>query len=139
MNEFSITTGSDNFSFVISDDTGAGILPAMLITSDLIEPVRNKSTLGNNKLQKTYFLSYEEAIAIEKKIFEKKKEDYLKEYDGKYVALFNGVYLDSDEDFSALAKRIYATYGYDAPVYMPLVIKGERKYRMASPRLIKKS
>jgi hypothetical protein len=78
-------------------------------------------------------ISPDQSIAMEKKFYEDQKEKYLAEYEGKYIALENGILLDSDLDFSALAKRVYEQHGY-RPIFMPFVTKEDRQYKIRSPK-----
>jgi hypothetical protein len=80
-----------------------------------------------------FFLSDEDILEIEKKFFEQKKEELLKQYEGKYIALVDGLVIDSDIDFSELAKRVYATYGYRA-IFMTRVIRNEKSHKISSPK-----
>ncbi|GFP43604.1 hypothetical protein HKBW3C_02734, partial [Candidatus Hakubella thermalkaliphila] len=53
-------------------------------------------------------------------------------YDNKYVAILDNKIVDSDEDFSSLAKRVYAKFGYRA-IYMPKVTREEEVIHIPSP------
>jgi hypothetical protein len=55
--------------------------------------------------------------------FQEHHKRLLKEYEGKYIAILQDQVVDADENFSALAERVYTRYGY-GPIYMPRV---ERK------------
>lgn len=83
-----------------------------------------------------YILTDNELLEIEKKIFEANKDKYLDEYEGKHIALMNGVVLDFDNVFSNLAKRVYEKYGYKA-IFMPLVTK-KRSHHILPPKLKRK-
>ncbi|HMD97159.1 MAG TPA: hypothetical protein VKM93_07510 [Terriglobia bacterium] len=56
-------------------------------------------------------------------------------YSGRYIAIIGTSILDSDEDFSALAERVYRRFGYKR-IFMPLAGKRE-VYRIPSPHLAK--
>ena len=90
-------------------------------------------TEGELNIVKPKNLSDEDILEIEKKIFEQKKEELLKQYEGKYIALVDGLVIDSDIDFSELAKRVYATYGYRA-IFMTRVIRNEKSHKISSPK-----
>jgi hypothetical protein len=79
------------------------------------------------------FLNDEEIIKLERETYEKKKDEYLDKYEGKYIAFLYGEMRDYDKDLPTLAKRVYEKYGYRA-IYMPLVTKDEVKYKMISPK-----
>jgi len=91
---------------------------------------REKATPSSSK---TIALTDEAIIRREMKWYEEKKEDYLKNYEGKYIALLNGELLDSDVAISELAKRVYEKYGYIA-IFIPLVTRRTKPYRISSPR-----
>ena len=57
----------------------------------------------------------------------------LKQYEGEYVALFNGQVLDRDKSYSALAKRVYDKSAHK-PIYIPFVSKIERTVNLRTPR-----
>lgn len=67
-------------------------------------------------------------IEIEKKVFEAKKDFYLENYEGKYIALLNGKVLDYSEDFSQLAQRVYEKFGYKE-IFMTLVTRNKPRIR----------
>jgi hypothetical protein len=50
-------------------------------------------------------------------------------YIGKFIAVLDGRIIDSDADKAALAKRVYANYGYRR-IYMDQVTPDEREYRI---------
>ncbi len=81
-------------------------------------------------------MSDEEIIKAEKKIFDSKKEQLLEKYEDKYVAMINGEVVDSDKEFSDLAKRVYETHGYKA-IFMSRVTRHEKVHRIPSVKLKK--
>jgi len=56
----------------------------------------------------------------EKEAFFKLKDELLKDYKGRFVAIAGGKVVDSDEDKKSLAKRIYEKYE-DIPFYLQKV------------------
>lgn len=64
--------------------------------------------------------------------FAQNKEEIVADYDNKYVAILDNKIVDSDEDFSSLAKRVYAKFGYRA-IYMPKVTREEEVIHIPSP------
>ena len=64
------------------------------------------------------------------------EKDLLEDYKGKFVAVFKGKVVGSDESIQKLAKKVYKKYGY-IPLYVQKV--GERRsIRMPSPRIKRK-
>jgi hypothetical protein len=57
----------------------------------------------------------------------------LRRYRGEYLAILGDRMLDHDEDFAALAERVFRTIG-ERPVYMPKVGAEEELVRVRSPR-----
>jgi hypothetical protein len=55
-------------------------------------------------------------------------------YGGKYVAIVAGAVIGCDQDFEALAERVFKRVGL-RPVFMPRVEARERPLRLRSPRL----
>ena len=83
------------------------------------------------------YLNDNEIVELERKRYENEKNKYLKDYEGKYIALLNGKLLGSDNKLSNLAKKVYDNIGYKA-VFMTLVTRREKPYRMSSPKLKQK-
>jgi len=54
-------------------------------------------------------------------------------YNGKYVAIYEGIVYDSDADLATLAKRVYSTLGY-RPIFMPYIGKREGVAEFLSPK-----
>jgi prevent-host-death family protein len=69
--------------------------------------------------------------------FERIKSELLKTHKGKQVAILNGQLVDFDEDKRALAKRVYAKYGY-RPILMTEVREHPRVYTIDSPEVMRR-
>ena len=95
------------------------------------EPGRRKVIVPSSK---TVALTDEAIIRMEMKSYELKKEEYIKKFEGKYIALLGGDVLDSDTQLSTLATRVYDKVGYRA-IYMPLVTSKKITHKIASPKL----
>ena len=54
-------------------------------------------------------------------------------YEGQFVAIIDDSVADSDADFSELANRVYAKYGYK-DIFMPKV-KERKTAEIRSPRI----
>ena len=76
----------------------------------------------------TWFVSPDEKYNIqfegEVTAFEAMREQLLRNYDGKFVAIYQGEVADVDEDDTALYGRMLDKYGDDAPFYIQQVLGG---------------
>ena len=68
-----------------------------------------------------------------KAYFERNKETLIRNYEGKYIAIWGNQVLDSDTSFSSLAQRVYEKLGY-VSIYMPFVTSKPRVLRFHSPK-----
>jgi len=68
----------------------------------------------------------------EEKAFLKIKESLYKKYKRKYVAVKNGKVIDSDENSSELAKRVYRKF--KPPIYIDKIIAEEDISYLLSPK-----
>src|SRR4051794_38882510 len=80
--------------------------------------------------RKSIELADEAIIRREMKVYEDNKEEYLEKYEGKYIAMLNGVVLDSSDSISELAERVYTKFGYRA-IFMTLVTRRTKPYRIS--------
>ena len=64
-------------------------------------------------------------------------ESLLEQYEGKYVAILNKTVVDSDDNFSRMAKRVYDKYGYKA-ILMTRVEPEPRVVHIPSRHLTRK-
>jgi hypothetical protein len=62
------------------------------------------------------------------------QEAFVREYSGRWIAIINRTVVDTDTDFSPLAKRVYERYGYRA-ILMTKVEAKPRTINIPSPRL----
>lgn len=74
-------------------------------------------------------------------LFEKSVQFYranhkalLEKYEGCFIAILEERVVDSDEDFSELARRVYGRIGY-RDIFMPKVERESRLIHLPSPRL----
>lgn len=65
-------------------------------------------------------MHWRERFEAEAQAFEAMRENLLKEYAGKFVAVYKGKVIDSDQDKRTLGKRVFARYGR-APIYFQQV------------------
>ncbi len=68
--------------------------------------------------------------------FEASRARLLRKYSGQWVAIANHRVLDADDDFGALAERVFARGGV-RPIYMPRVERGQTVVRIRSPRRVR--
>jgi len=59
----------------------------------------------------------------EVELFEQKREELLKEYEGKFVAFYKGKVIDWDDDEGRLVDRMLEKYGHEEPIYIQRVLK----------------
>ena len=69
-----------------------------------------------------------------RKYFQENRPEILGKYRGLFVAVLDNSVVDHDKDFSALAKRVYEKFGYQA-IYMPFVQSEPAVLRIPSPRV----
>ena len=93
--------------------------------------VERKGFTGDSQ-QLEYILRVEE----ERDAFCKMKDKLIQEpnYNGKYVAVFQGAIVGCDEDKGKLAKSVYERHGY-IPIYIDKLAPGERHIEVPSPEL----
>ena len=75
-----------------------------------------------------------EILEMAKKFYLDQKEKLLKKYNGKYIAILNNKVIGSNKDFSNLAQKVYAKYGYQT-IYMPFVDVKGKVVKIPSPRV----
>lgn len=73
-------------------------------------------------------------LSREQRWYEKQRERMLREYGGEYVAIIGQSVIDHDQDFEALAERVFASHGA-RNIFMPLVSSGRPVARVRSPRV----
>lgn len=81
---------------------------------------------------------YERFSILERarKYYEMNKEELLKIYERKYIAILDERIVDFDDDFATLANRIYNNYGY-ITIYMTRVEKYNNIVNIPSPTIKK--
>ena len=77
-----------------------------------------------------------EAFERAREYYRENSDKILAEFEDKYIAIIEDEVVDSDEDFSELAERVYGTYGYHV-IYMPFVTKNPKPLWVRSPRIIR--
>jgi hypothetical protein len=80
--------------------------------------------------QPTDYVKFQEA----KRYFQENKVQILEKYKGNFVAILDDTVVDHDRNFSALARRVYGKFGYQA-IYMPFVESEPVVLRIPSPRV----
>ena len=73
-------------------------------------------------------------LELAQKHYKEHKENLLRKYKSKYIAILNNKVVGSGKDFSKLAQRVYKKYGYQT-IYMPFVDIKEKVVRIPSPRI----
>ncbi len=75
-----------------------------------------------------------EPIDQEIEAFERLKEVLLKEHEGKYVAIYGGKVVDSDEDDKKLARRVYRRYGLEPILIRKVTREAPKPELLPGPR-----
>jgi hypothetical protein len=102
------------------------------VIHELLKSYVERRGFTGDSQQLEYILRLEE----ERGAFCKMKDKLIQEpnYNGKYVAVFQGAIVGCDEDKGKLAKSVYERYGY-IPIYIDKVAPGERHIEVPSPEL----
>ena len=90
--------------------------------------------LNNKYIKLSSNENREDLVNFEKQRYLENKENYIKHYEGKYIALMNGEVIEVDTQFSNIVKKVIDKYN-DKPYYITLVNKDERKYKLRKPLL----
>jgi len=75
-----------------------------------------------------------EVLRQGEQFFELNKEEMLRIYEGRYIAIFDKNVIDTDENFENLARRVYSAYGY-ITIYITKVEKDNSLVNIPSPAL----
>jgi PHD/YefM family antitoxin component YafN of YafNO toxin-antitoxin module len=73
------------------------------------------------------------ALEKERAAFLRLKDQLLRTYQGKFVAILNEEVIDVDEDDRVLTRRVYAEHGY-VPIYIDQVLEESPVRRILSPK-----
>ncbi|MBI2122973.1 MAG: hypothetical protein HYT96_02305 [Armatimonadetes bacterium] len=77
-----------------------------------------------------------EPIADDLAWYEANKAKLLRRYRNEFIAIVNRKVVDHDQEFDALARRVFARYG-TRPICMPRVVPGEEVVNLRSPRIVR--
>jgi hypothetical protein len=75
----------------------------------------------------------EDDFDLDMRWYAKNRTRLVRQYDGEYLAVYDGRVIDHDSSFEALATRVFQRLG-SRPVFMPHVGADERRLRVSSPR-----
>ena len=75
-------------------------------------------------------------IKLEIEAYERLKPELLKTHKGKFVAILNGEFIDSDASESELAERVYDKHGYRT-ILITEVEETRKIYHMGGPTLVR--
>ena len=78
--------------------------------------------------------SAEDALAAERRAFQRQRPQLMRRYPGQYVALYGGRVAGHNKDDEALAARMFAKFG-DAPFYLARLEDTPSIYELPSPEL----
>lgn len=94
---------------------------------------KGRSRHDPGKVKAAHPTSGESVFDSDVRFYKEHFHQLLSMYEGKFIALVAGQVVDSDVDFSRLAERVYAKFGY-RDIFMPKV-EEPRVISMPSPRL----
>jgi len=86
------------------------------------------------EIEKPVILKDINVLELSQKYYKEHRENLLRQYKGKYIAILDNKVVGSGKDFSKLAQRVYKKYGYQT-IYMPFVDIKEKVVRIPSPRI----
>lgn len=98
----------------------------------MIEDIFSKKTSEEQKIEDLTTPLDIDVFEISKEYYKENKNELLKKYKGKHIAIIGKKVVDSDKDFSKLAQKIYKKYGYQT-IYMPFVEEKEEIVKIPSP------
>jgi hypothetical protein len=104
------------------------------MSREKIIKIKKSQNSLTHRVAKTFALSEAKILCKAKKYYEKNLENLVERYSGKYIAILNNEVVDSDKDFSNLAKKVYEKYGYQT-IYMPFVDVKKKVFKIPSPRI----
>ena len=135
MNTADTSILSENVVFPKQVDTLGNVPIFNFLSVDMptIEDIFEEKT-EELKIEKSFIPEEKNVLELAQKFYEEHKEGLLGKYSGKYISIFDNKVVDSDKDFSRLAKRIYKKYGYQT-IYMPFVEAKKKIFKIPSPRI----
>ena len=98
----------------------------------IIKDIFSKKTSEEEKIEEFTTTLDIDIFEISKEYYEENKNELLKKYEGKHIAIIGKEVVDSDKDFPELIKRVYKKYGYEN-IFMPYVDKKEKIAIIPSP------
>lgn len=100
----------------------------------MVEDIFSKKTSEEEKMEEFTTTLDIDIFEISKEYYKENKNELLKKYEGKHIAIIGKEVVDSDKDFPELIKRVYKIYGYEN-IFMPYVDKQENIAIVPSPIL----
>ena len=98
----------------------------------MVEDIFSKKTSEGEKIEELIIPLDIDMFEISKEYYKENKNELLKKYKGKHIAIIGKRVVYSDKDFSKLIKKVYKKYGYKN-IFMPYVDKKEKIAIMPSP------
>ena len=136
MNTANTSIVNENIVYSPQQVGSVGSFPIFAFPGIDIPSIDNIFRIGTEKLEieKMSIPQDIDILELAKKFYLTHKETLLKKYRGKYIAILNNKVIGSDKDFSKLAQRVYAKYGYQT-IYMPFVDIKEKVVKVPSPEI----
>ena len=126
---------SENAIYTLQQVGSIGSVPIFAFPDfsiPMIEDIFSKKTSEEQKIEELTTPLDMDMFEISKEYYKENKNELLKKYKGKNIAIIGKEVVDSDKDFPELIKRVYKKYGYEN-IFMPYVDKKERIAIMPSP------
>lgn len=98
----------------------------------MIEDIFSKKTSEEQKIEDLKTPLDIDVFEMSKEYYKENKNELLKKYKDKHIAIIGKDVVDSDKDFPELIKRVYKKYGYEN-IFMPYVDKKEKIAIIPSP------
>lgn len=135
MSTASIIVSNENIIYTSQQVGSVGSYPIFTFLDffvPMIEDIFSKKTSEEQKIEDLTTPLDIDMFEMSKEYYKENKNELLKIYKGKYIAIIGKEVIDSDKDFSKLAQRIYKKYGYQT-IYMPFVEEKEEIVKIPSP------
>ena len=126
---------SENAIYTLQQVGTIGSVPIFTFPDFFIPIIENffsKKTSEEENIEELIIPFNTDIFEISKEYYKENKNELLKKYEGKHIAIIGKEVVDFDKDFADLIKRVYKKYGYEN-IFMIKVDKKEKIAIMPSP------